>query len=320
MDWNLANLKFCCKIMGVKDEWFHCDYWPVVSFDHIKNSLPPETDFKDFWPAMASDLFLFTRKKIMLHNPPGSWFKVLPEVVTDDSTLTAPAAPQSTELMLNQMLQQEQQPQEILTTPPIQAHENADKAANKLQQEQQPQEILTTPPTQAHANSDTAAYKVHIVSLEGKIIYCINSKPGIYYSDLMVTLKEIVQMVLPLCNVAKCAHVLYKYLKIPLLFGKPDQLAVLSENKLIWSMNPGDTPMAMLLDIKKMYGNIFFYGGGPGRGRGRGHGNSNGGSRGGGRGRGHGRDGGDKSAEKFTGKCDLCKEKGHKVLECPKFR
>jgi len=31
-----------------------------------------------------------------------------------------------------------------------------------------------------------------------------------------------------------------------------EQLAVLWENKLIWSMNPGDTPMAMLQDIEEV--------------------------------------------------------------------
>ncbi|XP_050060121.1 uncharacterized protein LOC126551263 [Aphis gossypii] len=59
-----------------------------------------------------------------------------------------------------------------------------------------------------------------------------------------------------------------------------------------------------------MYGNIYFYGG---RGRGSG----------GGRGRGRGGDGNEDpptpAPKKFTGKCDLCKAKGHKVLECPQF-
>ncbi|KAL5239046.1 hypothetical protein ACI65C_006456 [Semiaphis heraclei] len=173
MDWSLAYLKFCCKIMGIKDEYFHCDFWPVVSFDHIKNLLPPETNFKDFWPAKASDFFLFTRKKFMHHNPPAPWFKVLPEVVTDESTLTAPAVPQSTELMMNQMV--------LLFTKYLFYY------FQQPQEEQKPKETITTPPIQAHENSDNAAYKVYTISLEGKIINCINAKPGIYSSDLMVT-------------------------------------------------------------------------------------------------------------------------------------
>jgi len=103
-DWHLAYLKFCCKVAGVKEKWLASEFWPVVSFDHVKNLLPPETDFKDFWPGMLSDLFLFTRKKFMHHNPPGSWFKVLPEVVTDENSLTASVVPQSTESMMNQMV------------------------------------------------------------------------------------------------------------------------------------------------------------------------------------------------------------------------
>jgi len=54
--------------------------------------------------------------------------------------------------------------------------------------------------------------------LEGKTIHCINAKPFIH-SDWMVTLKDVVWMVLPSCNVAKCAHVLHTYLKTTILFG-----------------------------------------------------------------------------------------------------
>jgi len=104
VNWNLAYLKFCCKLAGIRDEWFVSDYWIVVNFDHIKNSLPPETDFKDFWPAMLSDSFLFTHQKSIHKNPPGSWFKVLPEVVTDENTLTAPVVPHNAEVIINQMV------------------------------------------------------------------------------------------------------------------------------------------------------------------------------------------------------------------------
>ncbi|XP_016661366.1 uncharacterized protein LOC100572628 [Acyrthosiphon pisum] len=87
-----------------------------------------------------------------------------------------------------------------------------------------------------------------MAALEGKTIHCINANPCIY-SDWMVTLKDLVWMVLPSCNVAKCAHILHICLKSTILFGKSEQLAMLKENGLIRSMNPADTPMAMLKDV-----------------------------------------------------------------------
>jgi len=104
VNWNLAYLKFCCKIMGIKDTYFATDYWIVVNLDDIKNLYPPETDFQEYWPALLSDSYLFTRQKSIGQNSPASWFKVLPEVVTDENTLTAPVIPQSTGVMMNQMV------------------------------------------------------------------------------------------------------------------------------------------------------------------------------------------------------------------------
>lgn len=55
-------------------------------------------------------------------------------------------------------------------------------------------------------------------TLHGKTIHCINFRPYIY-SDLMVTLDDLVQVVFPTSTVMKCAHILQKYLKIILYSG-----------------------------------------------------------------------------------------------------
>jgi len=89
IDLNLAYLKFCCNVLGVRDELFDKDILAVVDFDHVKNSLPPETDFNYLWPSMLTDSFLITCKKSMHQNPPGSWFKVLPEVVNEHFNSTS---------------------------------------------------------------------------------------------------------------------------------------------------------------------------------------------------------------------------------------
>ncbi|XP_060859717.1 uncharacterized protein LOC132936924 [Metopolophium dirhodum] len=229
-NWNLAYLKFCCKIYGIKDECFAGDSCLVVSLDDIKNLYPPETHFEDFWPAKLSKVRL-SRALSFQTNSPGSWFKVVPKIVPDQNTIhhtlttPVPIIPHRTHVMEDQKVcqqqQKQQQQQQIITTPQIQAQEN---------------------------NSNNTPYKIQMAALEGKTIHCINAKPCIY-SDWMVTLKDVVWMVLPSCNVAKCAHVLHTYLKTTILFGNSEQLTVLRENGLIRSMNPGDTPMAMLKDI-----------------------------------------------------------------------
>ena len=50
------------------------------------------------------------------------------------------------------------------------------------------------------------------------VIQCINAKPYIY-SQLMVTLNDLVQMALPTCTIEICAYVLTKYLNITLYSG-----------------------------------------------------------------------------------------------------
>ncbi|XP_060859824.1 LOW QUALITY PROTEIN: uncharacterized protein LOC132937016 [Metopolophium dirhodum] len=224
-NWNLAYLRFCWKIHGVKAEFFAGDSCLVISLDDIKNLYPPETHFEDIWPTKMANSHLSTNQKSFQTNPPGSWFKIVPDknTISHTSTATVPIIPHSTQVKKNQMQQQQkqQQQQQIITTPQIQAQEN---------------------------NSNNTPYKIQMAALEGKTIHCINAKPCIY-SDWMVTLKDVVWMVLPSCNVAKCAHVLHTYLKTTILFGNSEQLTVLRENGLIRSMNPGDTPMAMLKDI-----------------------------------------------------------------------
>eukprot|EP00102_Acyrthosiphon_pisum_P009455 XP_003247615.1 PREDICTED: uncharacterized protein LOC100569235 [Acyrthosiphon pisum] len=49
-NWNLAYLKFCWKIQGIRDELFAGNSCRVVSLDNIKKYFPPETHFEDYWP------------------------------------------------------------------------------------------------------------------------------------------------------------------------------------------------------------------------------------------------------------------------------
>lgn len=60
--------------------------------------------------------------------------------------------------------------------------------------------------------------QIQKATLQGKVLYCINAKPFIY-SDLMLTLDDLVQCIFPMSSVARCAHVLQKYLKTALYSG-----------------------------------------------------------------------------------------------------
>jgi len=52
--WDLAFLKFCCKVQGIRNELFSKDTCKVVALDDIKGNFPSETTFEDYWPAKGS--------------------------------------------------------------------------------------------------------------------------------------------------------------------------------------------------------------------------------------------------------------------------
>lgn len=75
-NWNLAYLKFCCKVQGVKKELFASDSCIVTSLEDIKSCFPSDTNFEEFWPVMVVDQHLLTNQNKSTHvNPPGSWIK-----------------------------------------------------------------------------------------------------------------------------------------------------------------------------------------------------------------------------------------------------
>lgn len=52
--WDLAYLKFCCKVQGIRNELFAADTCRVVALDEIKGHFPSGTTFEDYWPAKGS--------------------------------------------------------------------------------------------------------------------------------------------------------------------------------------------------------------------------------------------------------------------------
>ncbi|QQP40558.1 Putative LOC409606, partial [Caligus rogercresseyi] len=52
--WDLAYLKFCCKVQGIRNELFASEVCRVVALDEIRGHFPSGTTFEDYWPAKGS--------------------------------------------------------------------------------------------------------------------------------------------------------------------------------------------------------------------------------------------------------------------------
>ncbi|XP_050440186.1 uncharacterized protein LOC126845547 isoform X2 [Adelges cooleyi] len=408
-NWNLAYLKFCCKVQGIRNELFASDSCIVTSLEDIKNYFPPDTNFEEYWPAKVVDTQLLNNQKATTVNPPGAWTRapppILSKVVASEKVLSHPAMPtpnvppqnmsmqnntyqngwpnnqmvnsygaqaqttrnytavsrnqsaaaqyyngnqmlqnnghmnahnqppplvrvtntttpvvgnpvsyanasmnQQMTTMYNQMVNNSAMPtngqirqffnssqrgQGQMITPqsygqPMPTSVPSSRMSNTQQRNNmrninpapvpvQASEIIdlssppsspappSQPPVQdqsrgwelkkipdrawGHDSQNNAAYKIQKATLQGKTIHCINAKPYIY-SDLMVTIQDLVQAIFPICSVQRCCMLLYKGLKIALYSGNNEQLSVLRENGRLKSISYADEiPLAMLNDI-----------------------------------------------------------------------
>lgn len=53
--WDLAYLKFCCKVQGIRNELFSSENVAVISLTDIKSYFPNGTEFEDYWPNKVVD-------------------------------------------------------------------------------------------------------------------------------------------------------------------------------------------------------------------------------------------------------------------------
>ncbi|KAE9522853.1 hypothetical protein AGLY_016750 [Aphis glycines] len=100
-NWDLAYLKFCCRVQGVRNELYTSDSCAVTSLDNIKNYFPPDTQFRPYWPANLIDTQLLINQKSTHVNPSGVWIRTPLEVPAPESTIphtltaSAPVMPRS---------------------------------------------------------------------------------------------------------------------------------------------------------------------------------------------------------------------------------
>uniref|UniRef100_A0A1B6EDD5 Uncharacterized protein n=2 Tax=Clastoptera arizonana TaxID=38151 RepID=A0A1B6EDD5_9HEMI len=75
-NWDLAYLKFCCKVQGIRNELFASETCSVISLSDIKSYFPSGTVFEDYWPQKVVDSAqLLVTKNSGQQNAGSSWIK-----------------------------------------------------------------------------------------------------------------------------------------------------------------------------------------------------------------------------------------------------
>jgi len=90
-NWDLAYLKFCCKVQGIRDYLFASDSCTVSTLDNIKNYFPRETIFEDYWPSNGHISHLLGNQD---NSSTHTWIRAPPVIEPAENTiphtLTAP--------------------------------------------------------------------------------------------------------------------------------------------------------------------------------------------------------------------------------------
>lgn len=86
--WDLAYLKFCCKVQGIRAELFEKDNCSVISLEDIKGYFPADTNFEDYWPSKVVDrqLLVSTNKS----DSSATW-TISPSVSASGCTVPTPS-------------------------------------------------------------------------------------------------------------------------------------------------------------------------------------------------------------------------------------
>lgn len=90
-NWELAYLKFCCKVQGIRNELFASDTCAVVSLEDVQQYFPKDTQFEDWWPQKTAEPMKVTHGT----KPGGMWTQRPPGESpggTTQTTLTSSAS------------------------------------------------------------------------------------------------------------------------------------------------------------------------------------------------------------------------------------
>lgn len=99
-NWDLAYLKFCCKVQGIKNELFASEQCLVTSLEDVKSYFPEGTKFEDYWPSKVVEMQTPNRNDV---NGNHSWVQT-PHI---DSSAVVPqsSVPNATHVLANKPTQ-----------------------------------------------------------------------------------------------------------------------------------------------------------------------------------------------------------------------
>lgn len=142
--WDLAYLKFCCKVQGIRNELFSSENVAVISLTDIKSYFPNGTEFEDYWPSKVVDSNLLIGNRTNATNSV-NWTRQPtqppPKVMSQSSLLqkqTAAAAVAAQQQMLKRGTNA------YATQSPAAAAAAAAAAAMQQQQQQSGQRMLAS--------------------------------------------------------------------------------------------------------------------------------------------------------------------------------
>lgn len=254
--WDLAYLKFCCKVQGIRNELFANEICAVVGLEEIKGHFPAGTTFEDYWPAKGSiEAIANSRAGAGAGNwtqkPAGqpstkamqSAVQMQPNGVQSMSQLSAlnsaaaaamrfPGNNLSTaQLQQLAALQQhspqvsQQQLQQLIRagmmggspTQPA-AHRPRQQPAAQSNGAKQFPTKLTQIKEFPVERSNQPPYKLQKALIDQKIVPCINVRPYVFH-DLMMTLPDFVKHFFPDLPIEKAREMLQEILKVTLYKG-----------------------------------------------------------------------------------------------------
>lgn len=210
--WDLAYLKFCCKVQGIRNELFAAEVCRVVALEEIKGHFPPGTTFEDYWPAKGSIEPVNAQR-----NPVGNWTQKPPSA-TSSSSSSKPMNFRSHPYDMQQAAASSNYHQLFraaglpmphgMTAPHLGQHLQSKQFPGKLTQIKEfPLERSQQPP-----------YKLQKALIDQKIVPCINVRPYVFH-DLMMTFPDFVKHFCPELSMERTQQILQEILKIVLYKG-----------------------------------------------------------------------------------------------------
>lgn len=246
--WDLAYLKFCFKVQGIKNELItHVAL--VISLDDVKNVFPSGTIFEDYWPSKTTNSQLlindraqsYARKWIKypvtsemekrqakqeLQTLPAGVFKriQLPPLVTKGSS-----APTVYKIVFNKSTD--------LESTQINNMQSIDNQHNYK---------IILLPKPSTGTRYFIQYQMQEVSVQGKMLTGINRKPYVL-SELLVTLQDVAIKLLDNVSLKTCSKIM-STLGIEMYRANSEQMTVLMANGKCKSLNE----VVFLVEVKKI--------------------------------------------------------------------